>query len=189
MKKPNGAMLFGHPAVAGSSILATFGALCGCAQNFSLWPIALGIGFLTHLTLQANLQRTKYLVWKREWDSMAAPVAPRAATRPPANRKWLGIAMLAMLGLFFAANASDPVYAMALAWLLVTATIAGIAALVLRKPGTGKRPKAPRAATVAICIQKPLLSAPRMVDAYRALPPHCQALFAAQERQRRATAG
>lgn len=53
----------------------------------------------------------------------------------------------------------------------------GLAArwLTYRKPGQPKRqPDASQQLVVTIAVRGPVLKVPRLMDAYAALPPHCQ---------------
>jgi hypothetical protein len=185
MKEPGPIdMAVGHPAVVVTGSVLTLGALVAALNDGGWWPIFTLLAIAMVPICKAAEARQAYLPWKREWDGMAWPAMPRqrAPASPTAKRR-AGIAMLILLGLFFAANARDPAYAGALIWLVLACAIAAVVAAVVKR----RQPKPAGEAqsqAVTICTHKPLLMMPTMLDAYRALPPHCQALFAAQERGR-----
>lgn len=167
--------LIGHPAVSGPMGIATL-AVTGQAafQDSSSWPLAIFALLVMVPVSNANLRRKHYLAWKRQWEGMAEPGRQPAQPKTQKGRPWIGVGLLALLGLFFAANASDPTYALALVWLIVAAAIsgsvAGITALVKR----ASKATPSRADTVAICVRGALLPVPDLRRAYGAVPLHCQ---------------
>jgi hypothetical protein len=186
MKEPNHITLtLGHPLLAGPGSIVAMGCFIAALQDASWWPAAIIAFLIVAPVARLAEQRQAYLRWKREWDAMAGPQAPRQATPASGTAKRIvGIALLILVGIFFAANARDLVYAGALVYLVMAVAIAALAAKMF---GRRKPPLAKANQPVTMCVRHPLLAVPRVADAYRALPPHCHALFAAQERQRRAT--
>ena len=88
----------------------------------------------------------------------------------------LGCSMLAVLGLFFAANADDPVYGFALVWLIIAVAIAGLFALA-RRGGTPTPARHSASGTVTICVGAPLMPVPSLRHAYLSMPDHCRAVL------------
>ncbi len=91
-------------------------------------------------------------------------------------KPWLGCGMLGALGLFFAANANDPVYGAALAWLMIAIVITGLVAL-LRGRGRSSPSRHPASGTVSICVGGPLMPVPSLKQAYLSMPDHCRVVL------------
>ncbi|MDR0779731.1 MAG: hypothetical protein LBF16_03425 [Pseudomonadales bacterium] len=92
----------------------------------------------------------------------------------------LGWLVIIGMGWFFAAHASDPAYAAALGWLVLTV----IVALLVRWVKSRKRtPRTPKVQPVSVAVTRPVLPVPEMLDIYRALPAHCLDLFDAGGRR------
>jgi hypothetical protein len=61
--------------------------------------------------------------------------------------------------------------------IMVLLLLIGVAVrwLTYRKPGHSKRqPNTPQQPVVTIAVRGPVLKVPSLMDAYAALPPHCQ---------------
>jgi uncharacterized membrane protein YfcA len=178
MNPPKDAMVFGHPIVAVPVTLTTIGIFWAAfSQGAGWWPLALLLLWPSYAVAKAGMARAAYLNWKRAWDGMAEPAKrkqPRGNGRKR-GRPWLGVLMLAGLGFYFLTHASDPVYAVALVWLIVTLAVASLAQLIWRSRGNSARKG--KDVPVAVCIARPLLSVPSLEKAYRGLPDHCRAVL------------
>ncbi|MFZ5746910.1 MAG: hypothetical protein ACOY45_04545 [Pseudomonadota bacterium] len=187
MRKPVTSMMLGHPMVGVPiSCIAVF-AIIGALNGTIGWFAAAIFGFAA-LTLAKHARARKaYIAWKREWDDMAAPQTPLQASSRGVWKPWVGAALLALLGLFLATRADDPLYAGALVYLVLAVAIAGGVAWRMKRPRRGALTEATKPFAVTVCVRKSLLPVPSITAAYRALPSHCHALFAAQEQRRMAT--
>ena len=154
-------------------VLTTIGTI-GIAFSYAdWWPVALLMLYPASVVVRANTARTDYLNWRKAWESMGEPAepAPRSGHAPARRRPWLGGLMLAGIGLFLLANASDPLYRIALAWLVAAVAIAGLAGLIWR-PKAARRHR-DKTVAVTVCVGVPLMPVPSLRQAYRAVPEHC----------------
>jgi len=172
MRKPSDtSLLIGHPIVVLPVTLSAIWMLYECLYQFSLLPIALGLGFAGYLCGKANARREAYRRWKRQWDAMDDGKA--TAPSPRRHRKWPGIIALVVLLAYFVAHASDPVYRVALVWLVISVAAPGGAALIWKRWGRSGAKSSNRIDPVQSCIRSPMLPITDLKRAYRALPDYC----------------
>lgn len=72
-RPPLDALVLGHPILMVPATLFTLGLLVYCIFEPGWFPLALLLLFAIQPFIRFNKERAKYLAWKREWDSMAAP--------------------------------------------------------------------------------------------------------------------
>ena len=167
----------GHPIVAIPGSILALGTLIAAFYNVSWMPVALIACGIMVPVLKLARAREDYLLWKRQWDGMEGPRHPAKPRSQVKLKPWIGGLLLLGLFLFLAANANDPVYAIALAWLVIAGPIAGIVMLIMRWRGVGTPTPTAKAQSspVAICVSRSLLPVRIGADAYRALPAHAKA--------------
>jgi hypothetical protein len=184
MKRPSTAtMTFGHAAVACPVWLFTFWMIYQCFSNGNLWPVVALLIWVGLRLNRMNDARTEYVAWERAWNGMEAGPATQSQPRPRRARPLLGSILLVGCGLFFATQANDPVYAMALAWLILTGVIVLLVWAVL---AWRKRPGRVRAAEpVRVCLKGIAMPVPSLRTAYRALPAYCARLVNPNSRRLR----
>lgn len=170
------AMQLGHPLVATPALCGFAWAVIRACYDPSLWPVVIILLCVIGPIANAKRKRDQYRAWMRQWDAMAEPQEPSRRIPSSKVKRWIGVAMLMLLGLCFATHASDPLYAGALVWLVLAVGIAALVAVVRNRLKHWPAARA-KDAPVAICIRQPLMPVPRMRDAYRALPSHCRILL------------
>lgn len=110
--------------------------------------------------------------WRRAWDSMAEPYQPQPVGW---GRKALGCLLVAGVTFYLAANADEPDNALALGWMVLVATVSAVvmAGRTIIRRSRNKRAKRVQDPVATIAVRGPVLPVPDLMDAYRALPPHC----------------
>lgn len=175
MKRPRFAMyVIGNPVALLLAIALLLFGIYRWTQDSASWPLTAIALACVSLSSNASTRIDAYRDWKREWDGMASSQVRHKAS------PLLGMLLVIGLGLFLIAHAREPIYAMALAGLMLSIIMAGLAWLAVRVKSARQRAAArtPKAQpNVMVCVRGPLLPVPELRDAYRALPPHCHALF------------
>ncbi len=168
--------LLGHAIVFLPMSAVTLGTVWTVVLNHDAWPMLIVVAWLMNISLKANQQVAAYKAWKRAWDSMA----PDAPPRQRRSQRGLAIALIGLLTAYLALTQDQPGHGLALGWMAAVAIVAVIV-MTARVLFRRIRRAAPRkAATVRICVTKPLLPVPSLRDAYVALPPYCQQLLGNQ---------
>lgn len=177
MREPPARVQFiGQPLVS-TPIMGLCGfAIYAWSQNPQ--AIIVGIGAIIGLIWTGKAQNTmnQYRRWKKAWDGMAEPAAPKPAG------PMLGKAIIALLvvgGFALAAGGGMPAGGGAVEGLvMIGAVIAGTVLLARRALSGGRTGRAAKAkATTAtvpvrVAVTRPVLAVPDLKGAYDALPAH-----------------
>lgn len=180
MREPPARVRFiGHPLVS-TPIMGLCGfAIYAWSQNPG--AMIVGVGGIVGLmwTMRAQNTMNQYRRWKRAWDSMGEPAAPRQVG--PLLGK-LAVAALVVGGFALAGSGAMPSGGGAAlgGLVLIGAVVAGIVGLAMlgRRLGgatslpTRRRKNADQTKLVRIAQSKPILPAPDLKAAYDALPAH-----------------
>lgn len=179
MKAPPPATRFlGHPVVA-APILMVLGTLAwlyftsGDGGSVMLGIIAIAAGAKV---VEANTKVMLYGKWRRAWDGMGEPSAPR---RRIGWKKPARIGLVIAASLYALANLGDPDIQIAVEFFLTALIVWGLARLLRLVPGRGAKRADRRGQepVVTLAIRAPLMPVPTLHQAYAALPEHCQWLL------------
>ena len=178
MKRPaTREMIVGHPVIA-----LPMRAACGLMLLAALYQGNVFIGIMSSVVLaavhRAAQQASAYRSWKAEWDSFDD--RPRRVTATPGAI--IGVLLVAISILLIAGRPELIGYGAGFAahWLLahpiafVPPCLLGLAVLFRFVRHWPRRTKA--GLPVAI-VARSVIPVPSLVNAYRALPPYCQALL------------
>lgn len=182
MKRPaTKTMVMGHPIVAVPMTLASGVTLVAGLQSGSPLPVFIAIALIAGVQ-KARAQASAYRAWQAEWDAMSDGPARRRVT--PGS--YLGAAMIAALVLLAFGSPQLLAYLVGFAfgwmgtqpWLLA---LLGLLALGVLVQFIRCYPRRARPAKPVTVIAEAILPVPTLADAYRALPPYCQALLRGQQ--------
>jgi len=178
MKRPaTKTMVMGHPVIAVPLMLIGGITLLAGFHAGNLLIVIFAVAILGTVS-KASEEASAYRAWEREWNGMA-PTTPRQRKRVW-GRIVVLVASVALFGLMLSGGASASDAAICIGLL---ASSVGIIAIVLRlviRCLKRRRPGRTRSSVVAV-VARPVMAAPNLADAYRALPPYCHALLRGQE--------
>lgn len=176
MKRPAvPTLLLGHPVVAVPLILGGLALLWACWQRGSEGVIT-GIVTLICLArvITASEQVSHFRAWKRAWEGMGE-------AHPTSSRwRWAGgVACLGLLAIYGAKQLPPDQLRVAIAVLAI------MLALVMLWAGIRwarrRMPRGRRRDCVSVAARTPLMRAPKLQAAYRALPPYCEHVLDARQ--------
>lgn len=182
MKRPaTKTMVMGHPIVAVPLTLASGVTLVAGFQSGSALPVIIGIALIAGVQ-NARAQATAYRAWQAEWEAMGDGPARRRVT--PGS--FLGAAMIAALILlaFGSPQLLAHLAGYALGWMGTQRwllALLGVVVLAVLVQFVRCYPRRAKPAKPVAVIAQAILPAPTLADAYRALPPYCQALLRGQQ--------
>ena len=182
MNKPSlKTRFFGHPIIGLSIYAGGAFVLYEWTQDSQVWPFVVAALCAMSATMRAADQVQAYRTWKLAWDAMGdAPLPSGRGGR--VARFLVGVAMIAALILFLLGHSDQPVYRLALGWLVVVGGGGLVALLVIRlfRSRPKRAAKAAKNSIVTVAIARPIFAVPDLLQSYRQLPEHCHLVMRAR---------
>lgn len=168
----------GHPVsvfLVGSLVALS---LCVVVSNTDAWPMLLICGLTMNRVMQAHEAVIAYQHWQAEWDAMAPDHTPPRRR----SRRGLAVVLFMMFAIFTGYTLDGAAVRHAAPAVALFAVLgAVIATLWLCGRWIRRCRRSRRRSFVVTVIARAVMPAPKLVDAYRTLPPYCHALLRGQK--------
>lgn len=172
-------MALGHPLIAYPMLGFTLVVGYATFVDTSIWPVTAVSVFVLYRVADASLARLDFLDWKAAWDGMSGRSRQKASARDWSWQKWLSWTATAITLFALWGNSGDPQIRFAFDYLMICLAAGGLAKWWLRRRNIKAAKAATRTQPVSVCVKGPLVSVPRLKQAYRAVPAYCQTLLQA----------
>lgn len=176
MRRPSIATyLLGNGPVMFALVLLSLATLYAWWEGLAAGGAAILAFVAMSVSVKARERLNAYQHWKRQWEQLGVESGSSLGLARK-GRRGIGMVCVALVILYCAANAHDPLIVGALLWLVGGLCCLGVYHLRKRKAANPKQ-HTPDEYAVNISIRQPLMEIPPLEVAYRQLPCHCARLL------------